>query len=207
MRPRASKPYAYRPVAWALGTAILAIGVAAFAQLQPDGSKGPLAPATRGSDTLHLKTKLGSFKLLRKGPDAPPTGTMTITFKGTVLISGIEGSGSVIPSGKITREFYDAKHNKQVWFGDGKLVVSGKFHNLEWFGRDLDATFKGDGVFRLYGEFADDKTTGDYWFTGGGKLPWLPSGSYVPVPDEQRIQAPIDPKGTPKVVQPKGSGT
>jgi hypothetical protein len=159
----------------------------AQAQGKTPAQTPPAAPAvpTPGK-TLHMATKIGSFKLLPKGEELPG-GTLTIKFTGSLLISGIEGNGTVTPSGSIRREYYDQKHNKQVWYGTGSIVLNGTFKNAEWFGQDMEGTFTGHGYLRLYGEFAKDKTTGDYWFQADSKFPWLPSGSGVPVPQELNL--------------------
>jgi hypothetical protein len=200
------KLYAQRLTVPAVAAVILAIPVVVMAQ--GAGKKPTPAPASKpaayAKDTVHLSAKLGSFKLMRKGPKSPPRGSMTITFKGSLLISGLEGNGTLVTSGNLRREYYDAKHNKQVWFGQGKAVISGTMHNVEWFGEDMQATFKGDGVFRLYGEFGDDKKTGEFWFDANNRYPWLPSGSNVPVP-EQRLTIPGT--GAPLPTGPQKVGT
>jgi hypothetical protein len=47
---------------------------------------------------------------------------------------------------------------------------------VQWFGRDLDAVWYGEGMARLVGEFDEDLKTGFYWYDDPKiKFPWFPT--------------------------------
>jgi len=149
----------------------LALGVVAVspAQVQP------------GDQTLHLTTSVGSMRLI------DGRGKVEISFKGTVLISQLQ-NGSVIPSGNLKKE-YDAR-GRQAYFGQGKLVITGSFRGIQWFGRDLTATWTGLGRARLFGEFDKNLNTGFFWYTHNPKKKsWLTNGIEALLP-ERVYQAP-----------------
>ncbi len=150
-------------------------------------------PAMPSSTALHIQTKVGSFKILGAG-ERLAEGTVVMTFTGTVLVSGLDGT--IAASGKVQREINHEKRGKQVYFGTGKLVIRGKFKGLQWFGRNLNASIDGFGIVRLYGEFDRNLDTGMYWY-GNSKKPeaWGTGGRQItttpyaqPAPAKPRVR-------------------
>lgn len=169
------------------GALFIFLSSIAFGQhmLQPKLNTAPLPGKDANSnqmDDLFFNTRVGSFKILQKGPDSPPRGTVTMSFTGSVLISDLKGT--VTPAGSVRREYFEQKRNKQVWFGTGKLVISGQFKAVQWFGRDLTAHFHGNAVVRLVGEFDKDLETGYWWFDPAHKQYWGNNMRTVAVPEE-----------------------
>jgi hypothetical protein len=131
-------------------------------------------------DDVWLTTKVGSFKILPRG-DVNPSGTLTMSFVGSVLISELKGT--VVPEGNVRKEYDNIAKGKQVWFGTGKLTIDGSFGAVQWFGRDLNAKFSGNGYMRLYGEFDKNLQTGYYWFDPTSKKYWGNYGTSFGVPE------------------------
>jgi hypothetical protein len=150
---------------------------------KPDGA----APAKPVIDltsskygTLILETKLGSFKLLPKFESAE--GRIDLNFTGTVLLAKF--NGTVEKSGNLKLEYKGM--DREVYFGTGRIVATGKFRAVQWFGRDLKGKFTGDGAVRLYGEFDQNLETGWYWYEDEQrKQPWGTYGSLIEIPRRQ----------------------
>lgn len=151
---------------------------------RPDPRKGKVSPAR---DEIWLETNVGSFKILQQG-EVFPSGDLTMSFSGSVMISGL--NGKVVPEGNVRREYNEPTRERQVWFGDGKLTVSGSFQAVQWFGRNLKAKFNGNGIIRLYGEFDKNLETGSYWFDPAKKNFWGNFGATVVVPEVKAGPAP-----------------
>lgn len=161
---------------------VIAVGVVwaqSEAPKMPDLTK---MTTSNEMDDLYFNTKVGSFKILPRG-NVMPSGSLSMTFTGSVLISGLEGD--VQATGSVRREYWQKEHNKEVWFGTGKLVIKGKFLNVQWFGRDLNAELHGNGILRLYGEFDKNLDTGYYWFDKADKKYWGNYGTTVVVPEQK----------------------
>ncbi|MCC7230841.1 MAG: hypothetical protein IT203_10640 [Fimbriimonadaceae bacterium] len=180
------------------------IAVAVFAQ-NPATYKMPDLLHMKTSperDDLWLSTRVGSFKLLPRG-DVMPSGTLTMSFTGSVLSSDLKGQ--VIPEGSVRKEYDNSKKGKQVWFGTGKLTITGAFMAVQWFGRNLDAKFNGNGFIRLYGEFDKNLDTGYYWFDPKDKKFWGTYGNGVGIPEMKSTVRPNDVK-TRQEFEKKGKG-
>jgi hypothetical protein len=156
---------------------------------------GPLAPGTSpslqpaapnvipGSDTVHFSARIGSFKVLGS-PKVPVQGTMDIKFNGTVLVTGLDKAVPVQTSGTIRMEKETPDHLRQCYFGKGELVIrNAKMRSLQFLGKDMEGTFKGYGIFRLFGEFDKKLETGFIWYDGEERHPWGTSGNQVVVPN------------------------
>ena len=147
---------------------------------------------------LYFQCNVGSFKALGNAGD-PALGTLSISFKGTLLISRKTPTSVVTVTGSIRKEKEDVRHGKEVYFGEGSVKIVGGFDAVQFFGQNLTGEFHGKGFFRFYGEFDKDLNTGSYWFTPGGKkTDWGTGGAGVPMPYPMRYQAPqvtIKPKG------------
>lgn len=149
-----------------------------------------------GMDEVFLTTKIGSFKILPTGKDLPQ-GKLSISFTGTLLITGADHKPTV--SGNLKKEYESEKFNKVVYHGVGKIELDGQFQSVQWFGRDMSADFKALGnrsaVIRLYGEFDKQLDTGYYWYAASpkDKVDWGTIGRPVIVP-QPPSQRPIVPK-------------
>ncbi len=183
------------------GAIVSAALMHAVAQLPPAPSHASSAPAAQKNPAVHLETRVGSFKILGVA-DMPATGTVDMTFTGTVLVSGNEKDLHATPGPGVSLEYERKEYGKRVYFGTGRLVVKGNIHGLQFFGRDLKATWVGSGVARIYGEFDQDLNTGTYWYDGDTeKQPWGTGGMLVvnPRPD-------TSPSTLPKVKVEKSGG-
>jgi len=98
-----------------------------------------------------------------------------------VLVSGAD-AGVATATGNLKLEYSSGKYKKQVYHGQGKLAVHGKFKVIQFFGSHLSGRFAGLGIFHLYGEFDKDLETGYYWYDGGQKKDWGTGGLQVTVP-------------------------
>ncbi len=129
--------------------------------------------------TLHLTTRLGSFAL-RDG-----IGRVEISFTGTVLVSQLDGKIRET-SGQIRKEF-DA-HDRQAYFGTGRIVLEGAFRKVQWFGKSMAASWRGAGIAQIYGEFDKDLQTGYYWFDSNPeKMDWGTYGLSVELPERRVV--------------------
>lgn len=152
-----------------ISTILSAAVLAPFASAQPatTAQMAGVTPSPKFA-TMHMRTKIGSFKAV----DA--SGRFEMDFKGTVLISQLKGTA--VPSGNLRKE-YDS-HGRQVYFGAGKIVVTGSWRGIQWFGTDMSATWYGAGLIRLTGEFDKDLNTGEFWFSDPSKKQfWLTSSA------------------------------
>ncbi|MBI1756968.1 MAG: hypothetical protein HYR64_07675 [Fimbriimonas ginsengisoli] len=138
-----------------------------------------------GWETIFFETRVGSFKVLGT-TDVPARGHLEVSFKGTVLVSGLNGSVGV--QGAVRKQYEDAKHKRTVYFGAGKIVVDGSWQGVQWFGRDSKSMFRaasgGAALVRLTGEFDQNLKTGEYWFAAdpSHKDHWLTSMITIRVP-------------------------
>ena len=159
-------------------TFLFALGCVAFSGQTPPVATTPaiprsamaLVPPAAIGDTLHLQSHIASFKIVERGEDLP-AGTLNLNFQGTVLVSGLAPGSYLQTSGDVREEYESKPHGKQVYFGRGKLILVGKFKSCEWFGRDLDMTFKGAGIVRVISEFDKKLETGHFWFDPTRKQP------------------------------------
>jgi hypothetical protein len=190
---------ALRPLAGLLGVAAVGL-VASHAVAQtvpnaPHKSLDPKAPMYG----VNFETTVGSFKI--EDAADPVTGKLTMSFKGTVLVSGLQPDSKVTVSPGIRREIHDTKHNKTVYHGTGTLTFEGKASAIQWFGKNLKARFEGVAIIRLYGEFDNKFNTGTFKYD---KIPmegmWGTGGRQINVPHADQA------KPAPKIrINPKGS--
>lgn len=146
---------------------------------------GPYA-GKQGYATMHFQTNIGSFKMI----DAE--GRAEISFRGTLMISQLK-DGAAVFTGNVQKQYDD--HGRQVWFGVGKVVVTGKWRAIQWFGRNMKGVWYGKGLLRMAGEFDKDLYTGEFWFDDPSqKQQWTASGTYT---------ASLPPIRTPSNVQPR----
>jgi hypothetical protein len=132
---------------------VLSLCAMAFAQPATAVEKGRFNDPNFG--IMHMHTKIGSFKLING------TGRADISFTGTMLISGYKGDAMIV-TGDLRKE-YDA-HGRITYFGKGRIIFSGTWRGIQWFGRDMQTVWYGNGVARIRGEFDKDLNTGEYWY-------------------------------------------
>jgi hypothetical protein len=175
---------------------LLAAGAVAVVWAQsPRPAEPPKTTGPKQYGTLNFESTVGSFKVLGANEE-PAEGTLDLTFNGTVLISGLDGT--VQTTGSLVKEYDNAARKKTVYFGRGRIVVKGKYKAVQFFGKNLRGTHNGWGIFRFYGEFDRNLNTGFAWFDPAEKLPWGTGGFTLanPLPpSQQRIQPRVRPGG------------
>lgn len=170
---------ALRPTTVTLGL-ILALMTPALAQRATLEQMGDFA-GTDGYESLHMTSNLGSFKIY------PGEGRIEIDFSGTILISNLQGE--VVKSPEILQEY--SGYNRTVYHGTGKIVVSGKWRAVQWFGTDMKADWYGKGLCRITGEFDRDLKTGEYWYKDPeDKGNWATSMLVITLPERKTGNAP-----------------
>ncbi|MBX3095909.1 MAG: hypothetical protein KF812_03530 [Fimbriimonadaceae bacterium] len=135
----------------------------------------PATPAQMGSipdkpeyGTLHLSTRLGSFRTI------DGVGRAEFTFSGTVLVSKLKGK--VTMSGNVREEYKDEE--RAVYHGTGRCVVEGEWRAVQWFGRDMNFVWYGKGIARVTGDFDANQETGWYWYDDPtDRMPWPAANS------------------------------
>jgi hypothetical protein len=135
---------------------LAAAACAPGAALAQPATPAQMAGVTPNPDfgTLHMRTRLGSFRLI------DGKGRVEFTFKGTVLISQLKGTWKL--DGRARKE-YEGK-GRIVLNGQGRIVVTGEWRAVQWFGSDMEGVWYGFGIARVQGEFDRDLNTGEYWF-------------------------------------------
>ncbi|HRK22271.1 MAG TPA: hypothetical protein PLX06_10695 [Fimbriimonadaceae bacterium] len=146
--------------------ALIALSAVVLAQTGGQPKAGGLVPTQIDPSigTMHLTTKIGSFKLL------DGTGRVEVSFTGTMLISQLKGT--IVPTGNLKKE-YEAR-DRVVYHGTGKVVIEGDFRGIQWFGTNMTGVWTGRGVARITGEFDQNLETGYYWYgkDPNRKIPW-----------------------------------
>lgn len=163
---------------------LVACALGCFAASATPQAKSPSKPVdvkNPNYGTIHLRTNLGSFKLLPKGALTPAEGRVDISFTGSVLLSGFEGT--IEKSGNVRLEYRGV--GREVYFGTGRMVLTGRFRGIQWFGRNMTCDWTGDGVARVYGEFDKNLFTGEYYYGDPtNKIPWGTYGMQAEVPEK-----------------------
>ena len=183
-----------------IGVLALSLGGAFWAVAQRVPTDAPEETPSKPIDmndpdfgNLYMSSRLGSFKMRTF------RGRFEISFSGTALLSHYEGAPLIV-EGNLQKE-YDA-NNKVAYFGRGKIVGLGTLRALQWFGRDLEASWRGTGVAQLYGEFDEKLETGKYWFDDPtDQRHWGTFGMTVTVPRDD-----VYGSGTPVPRSRAGSG-
>lgn len=170
----------------ALSVAALSVAAAVFAQ--------PATPAQRAGVpageffTMHFQSRVGSFKML------DGQGRVEIQFTGTLLLNNYEGTAPQV-SGDLRVEYDNPQRKRRVYFGVGRIVLTGKWRGVQVFGRNLKAVWFGRGVVRLSGEFDRNLETGWYWYDNPAeRMPWPSQG----VQDVQLPPFRPNPTATPR---------
>lgn len=162
-------------VAGALVTVAAIAGAFQFTTKAP-----PPITETSAVGTVDFWTKIGSFKIASPDTNIKARGKITMSFQGTVLVVGLEGSA--IPGPGVKVQYDDAKHARKVYFGRGTLTVDGKWRAMQFFGRDFKGSWTGMGIMRMYGEFDDKLDTGTYIVKGRPKEAWGNGGRQITLP-------------------------
>ncbi len=149
-------------------------------------------------DTVHLTTKLGSFKLFNG------SGHIHIDFKGTVLVTFLQGT--ITTSGNVKKEYPVPQAgpaatrdggNRQAFHGDGAIDINcgpkGGFKSIQWFGRDMTCVWTGAGGFRLFGEYDKNLDTGYMWYGNNEatKERWPIGGGDLLLPKFGKVVKPV----------------
>ncbi|HRJ32179.1 MAG TPA: hypothetical protein PKY51_01295 [Fimbriimonadaceae bacterium] len=140
------------------------------------GATQPATPAQRAGvtpkpdyGTLHLQANIGSFRMI------DGVGRVEISFTGSVLISGDPKKLKIETQGNLRQEHMDDR--RQTWFGTGRIVVTGSFRAIQWFGRDMRTVWYGRGIVRLTAEFDRNLKTGTFWYDNPeAKSEWFSQG-------------------------------
>lgn len=144
---------------------------------------------------INFHTNVGAFKILGVA-DVPAQGTLDMSFEGTVMVSGPAQDATVVPYGEVALELDRSDRGRRVYFGKGRLVVSGDYRAIQFFGRGLKAKWTGFGVLRLYGEFDQNLETGQVWYEGQEKQSWNTGGFMFQNPQPRNLR-PLMPKVKP----------
>jgi len=136
---------------------------------------------------LFYNANIGSFKILGN-ETTPAEGQLDMTFNGTVLISDMDPASKLVITGSVRKEIDDVKDHKVVYHGSGRLTFIGKVRGIQFFGRDLRASYNGFGVVRMVGEFDKNLDTGLWWYAGDTeKQFWATSLITIPLPKSQVV--------------------
>ena len=141
----------------------------------------PLPKVTLGTDMLMFGSSVGSFKILGSD-ETPASGKLSFSFNGSVLVSGLEGT--TVTEGGVRKEYENKEFGKTAYFGKGKITITGKARSIQFFGRDVQGSFKGTGLMRLYGEFDKKLDTGWVMYAGGERGAWGTGGNIKVVPQQ-----------------------
>jgi len=174
----------------ALTGVVLAVGVGVSVAQQSEPSFAP-APQGKNWGRMHFETKLGSFRVING------EGQFRMTFKGTVLVSQHK-DGAVNVSGNVRKEIDE--RGRKVYFGEGRLEVTGQWRAIQWFGRDLSADWFGAGMVQLKGEFDKDLNTGTFWVDDPKQVQYWQTSLItvlLPNPAGQDTQEPIERSAAP----------
>ena len=172
-----------------LGT-IVGLGVV-FAQTPPTPTPAPAVE----TGAVVMKTTVGSFKILSPNDATPAFGKITMSFKGSLLVTSTKETKITI-AGDLKQEYNNEKFRKSVYFGKGTATIEGKFSSIQWFGRDLMMTWDGMGICRMYGEFDAKGETGTYTIAGDVLRYWGTGGAMFTLP---RFKMPGEAVTAPKV--------
>lgn len=163
---------------------------------------GAPQPKASGQETApfghaEMQVGVGSFRLQRNGRSTGE-GRADLTFRGTVLLSQYQGK-PVIISGNVRKEYEG--YGRVVYFGQGRIIIDGKFRAFQWFGGDMKCTFDGNAAMQFSGEYGGPTTGGGYlkideapprlWYSSGMNclIPALVLDGSAPRPSKG-----IDPK-------------
>jgi hypothetical protein len=171
-----------------LAATALVASVANYAQPASAEQKGPYSGRSDMA-IFHAQTKLGSMKLI----DAE--GRVDLSFTGTLLLTKHTNGEFRIVSGNLRKEY--EKGGRTVYTGTARIVLTGKWRGLQWFGSNMNTVFYGKGFARLSGEFDRNLETGYYWYANAAEKVAMPASNVAsfPIPPEN-VKPKANPGGT-----------
>ena len=177
---------------------VFRFGCLAMLCISPSFAQNPTSTAPAPIGEAVMKTNIGAFKITSPG-DVKAFGKVQITFKGTLLIVGYDSSVPIVASAGLNKEYENKQRERIEFFGQGTVTLDGKFRAIQFFGRNLDMKWVGNGICRVYGEFDKNGDTGTFEVKGDQKRFWGSGGTTFTVPP--RNNNVVAPK-----VKIKGSG-
>jgi len=182
--------------------AILGASLAALSAFAQQATPEQRAGYEQHGDKMgifHANATIGSFKLING------RGRAEINFSGTILIHGykprVAGQNFTL-TGALTKEYDDAKRERVMYHGNGKLVIDGEWKGIQFFGKNINMWFFGAGTFRNRGEFDKNLFCGDFWFENAAeKKPWASSATM-----DVQIPMIVQKVNNPNVVPKKRGG-
>lgn len=149
----------------------LAAVAALIAVAQDNEEATPAVEPEKEYGTINLATTLGSFRAI------DGEGDLEAQFEGTVLFSRVEGDLEV--TGDVRKEYENEELNRVVYTGEGSFRIDGSWRGIQWFGKNMRATWEGNGVVRVDGEYDRNLETGWYWFDDNieDRRPWPAEGT------------------------------
>jgi hypothetical protein len=168
------------------GIGIIAAGFAIAQGPRPmpmPNKENPGPPPTAraiGPNVINFGANVGSFKVLPFNDEAPTRGTLSFSFNGSVLVSGLKGS--LTTTGTVREEYKNDKYEKRLFFGKGSMTLTGSVRSVQFFGRDVKGTLRGNGLITFYGEFDKNLDTGYWEYPGGDRGVWGTGGMQKSVP-------------------------
>lgn len=146
---------------------------------RPSSGPPPTAKAI-GPNVINFGTNVGSFKVLPFNDEAPTRGTLSFSFNGSVLVSGLKGT--LTTTGSVREEYKNDKYEKRLFFGKGSMTLTGSVRSVQFFGRDVKGSLRGNGLITFYGEFDKNLDTGYWEYPGGDRGVWGTGGMQKSVP-------------------------
>lgn len=175
-----------------MNSKVFSFGLLGLLCISPSIAQGPIK-----TGEVVMKAPRGAFKITSPG-DVKAFGKIQVSFKGTFLVVGYDSKVPIVPSAGLRTEYKNDKRERIEFFGEGTVTLDGKFRAIQYFGRNLNMTWNGYGICRVYGEFDKDGNTGTYEVKGDKLRYWGSGGTTFTVPPRDTI---IPPK-----VKIKGSG-
>jgi len=158
---------------------LFGVATASIAQQATPEQRGAY-PLSKDMATMHLRASIGSFKLL------DGTGRVEVSFTGSLLVSQLTG-GKIQLIGKFEKQYDD--RGRQLYYGKGTAIFSGKWRGVQWFGKDMKLVWYGTGKARLAGEYDKNLKTGELWYDDPKKITnWPAQGTFdysLPMPVSQ----------------------
>lgn len=156
------------PIRFAVLGALAVICSSAMPQPATEAQKsGVRSSANYG--TMHLEAPLGSFKII------DGEGRVEMTFSGSMMLSQVDGNVAV--EGQLSQIYND--RGRKVLYGKGKVVVTGKWRAIQWFGKGMVSTWYGSGIVRLTGEYDRNFNPGKFWYEdANNKSDWPVTASF-----------------------------
>ncbi len=181
-----------RPLSFVFVAFFTAMATVPYAQKATAAQMAGVKP-NKDFGTMHLTTKIGSCKFI------DGEGRVEINFSGSLLLSQVKGTRVV--SGNLVRQYNSPERGRELFYGKGKIVVTGSFRGMQWFGKDFSAVWYGRGTVRLSGEYYESATkpgtfeSGWFWYDSPAeRQPWPATGTFEQRNPPYKAPAPIVPR-------------